>query len=94
MTYFDLTLDSLAVYRLTRLIVVDEISDPLRQRVFSRFGSPAASKISYLVTCPWCVSIYAGAAVATARMMAPGVWSKVAPALATSAVTGIIAEQV
>lgn len=46
--------------------------------------------ISYLVTCPWCVSIYVGAAVAA--LAATGLWWLwIAVPLALSAVTGVLA---
>ncbi len=45
----------LSLARLARLIAIDEISAPLRQRVVDRKPS---GQLAYLVTCPWCVSVH------------------------------------
>lgn len=45
----------LSLARLARLITIDEISAPLRQRVVDR---KPTGQLAYLVTCPWCVSIW------------------------------------
>lgn len=55
--------DVAATARLTRLIVDDEIARPFREWVEATTG--ADSKFTYLVNCPYCVSIWAGAAVQT-----------------------------
>lgn len=52
----------LATVRVTRLVTHDMISDPVRLWITERFG--ATSRITYLVHCPWCVSIYIGALIA------------------------------
>lgn len=49
-----------ATARLTRLIVEDEITREFREWVEDRTGD---SKLTYLVNCPYCVSVWAGAAV-------------------------------
>ena len=51
-------LRALAVYRLTRLVVEDEITAPLREAVLTRWPE---SRAAYLVTCPYCVGVWAGA---------------------------------
>jgi hypothetical protein len=49
-----------AVYRLTGLVVDDEVTRPLRAWVHTRWpGSPVA----YLLSCRRCVSVWAGLAV-------------------------------
>lgn len=57
-----LLLGASATYRLTRLITEDEITRPLRERLWDRYP-PESTAIGYLISCPHCVSIYAGAAV-------------------------------
>ena len=52
----------LATARLTRLVTGDFITQPIRSWVHRRFGTD--SKLGYLVTCDWCVSIYTGTVVA------------------------------
>lgn len=93
MKLISLAVGTLATYRLTKLVVSDEITSDLREKVFEKFGPPEENKVSYLVTCPHCVSIYAGAAVAFSRMMAPRVAEPVLELLAYSALTGIMAER-
>lgn len=84
--------DALAVYRLTKLIRDDKIFEDVREWVFQHHP-PESTKTGYLLTCPWCLSIYFGAAVSVSRMIAPGPWRIAARALAFSAVTGMLVER-
>lgn len=77
---------ALATYRLTKLILEDEITAPIRDRVLSKFP-PESTKIGYLLTCPWCVSMY----MAPLAYFAP---TPIKESLAASAVTGILAERI
>lgn len=56
----DAAVDILAVARITRLVVDDKITEPMRQEVIEHSGSES---LSYLVQCPYCVSVWAGLAV-------------------------------
>jgi hypothetical protein len=49
------------VARSTRFLNSDVLAQPIRDRVLIRFGE---GRISYLVTCPWCASIWISAPVA------------------------------
>lgn len=49
------------VVRLTRLLVVDQITYGLRARLVVKLGPD--NPIAYLVTCSWCLSVWIGAAV-------------------------------
>lgn len=81
----------ITVYRITRLVTIDEFPPVklVRDTVISRFGED--SSWAYLVECPWCASVYVGAAVVAATAWVAGlpvpwlVWP------ATSAVTGWLA---
>lgn len=42
--------------RLTRFLTADFLAAPLRAWVIGRFGP--ASKLAYLVQCPWCMSVW------------------------------------
>lgn len=66
-----------ATWRLTRLVTEDEITRPAREYVEGRWPG---SKAAYFVSCPYCVSVWAGLAVAVAPRA-------VASALASSAGT-------
>lgn len=48
-----------ATWRLTRLVTEDEVTRPLREAVSKRWPG---SRVEYLVNCPACVSVWAGAA--------------------------------
>ena len=87
---WDLVEDALATHRLTKLVIDDKIAEPLRNEVLKRV--PDDGKIAYLLTCPWCVSIWTGTAVSIARHATPRLWRIAARALAGSSVTGIIEE--
>jgi len=87
-----LAVDGLATYRLTRLLVEDGITAPIREAVWERYDA-SDTKIGYLFTCPWCVSVWIGAGVVAARYLAPAQWEPVARVFAGSAVTGMLAER-
>lgn len=80
--------DIVAVYRLTKLVMEDRITEDLRGLIYSKV--PRDSKISYFLGCPWCVSIWAGAAIFTLRKVSPDTADIVSGLLAASAVTGVV----
>lgn len=61
MSPFEFLVRVAAAWRITRLIVDDEITAELRDAVRDRFGED--HKLTYLVNCPFCVSVWAGLAV-------------------------------
>lgn len=74
MRYFSLALIvilALAVYRVTRVVTVDKISDPWRKWLYAKVQNAdpdhrSVARWAYtLLTCPFCVSVY-GALLATA----------------------------
>lgn len=81
----DLIRDTLAVYRLTRLVTEDEITRPLRERVARRWPD---SKLAYFVTCPYCVSVWAGLVVSSGIVPRRVRW-----ALTLSGATALIEDQ-
>ena len=80
---------ALAVYRTTRLVVADELTHPGRVWVNRR-----SKTLGYLVTCPWCMSIWVAAAFAVAWRYAPALTAWVGVVLAWSAVSGLLSEKV
>lgn len=84
-------MEALATYRLTKLVREDKLTEPLRDRVHAHSGPDGA--LSYLVTCPWCLSIYFGAALSVSRIVAPRLTRVLTRALALSALTGILTER-
>jgi hypothetical protein len=85
----DTAVDALAVFRLTRLLQVDEVPPmpAVRKAVLDRI---ATTPWGQLVDCPWCLSVWVGLLVAVARRATPRVWGALSFVLASSAVTGLI----
>lgn len=79
-----------AVWRVTLLIVADEITAPARRRLLARLDP--AKHVAYGLTCPWCASVWAAVpVVASGLAWSPGWgWQLAAGALAASAVTGFV----
>lgn len=63
-----------AVARVTRLIVDDKISLPIRQWVLAKSGEDGW--FYYLVSCPWCMGVWVSAAMTTVTFLWDSpVWS-------------------
>lgn len=56
-----LVVAGLATQRAVRLVVEDRVTEPLRRAALAR--DPDAKNLGYLVTCPYCVGIWAAAFV-------------------------------
>lgn len=65
MPKYDWAIKLLAVDRLTQLVVDDEITRPVREFVDRRWPG---SKLSYLVSCKACVSVWAGLVVSSGKI--------------------------
>lgn len=79
--------DILAVYRLTKMIMEDRITLEFRDWYWNRF--PSNTKMGFLLTCPWCVSIWAAIIVVGARKAFPETGDILSKVLAMSAVTSV-----
>lgn len=82
--------DTLACFRLTKLVLDDKVADPVRDWILARH--PADHGLGFLITCPWCASPYIAAGIVVARRLAPRWWGPLADVLAMSAVTGLLFE--
>ena len=89
----ELVIETLAVYRATRLLQRDDLPPlpEIREKLMDRYG---ASPWSALIDCPWCLSVWVGGASALLRAVAPRLWRIGATVLASSAVAGLISEWV
>ena len=94
-----LIIDILATALLPRLVLDDEITKGPRDAALNsliRAGEetpalkPVTDKLEYLLSCPWCVSIYAAAALLMLRKLAPETADIVNGSLAASAATGAL----
>lgn len=89
----ELVIETLAVYRATRLLQRDDLPPlpEIREKLMDRYG---ASPWSALIDCPWCLGVWVGGASALLRAVAPRLWRIGATVLASSAVAGLISEWV
>lgn len=78
----------LSVYRLTRLIIEDEIADRPRDWAYSKVKP--GGKLEYLLGCPWCVSFWVGIPLMILFILLPTGMMVVGLPLAGSAVAGLI----
>lgn len=93
----EFAVDALAVYRLTKLITEDKLTEELRTIVGEKFppvtdrrtGLRRISLVSYLFSCPWCISIWAAGFIFTLRKISPATADYLSSLLAASALTGI-----
>ena len=83
---------ALAVYRVSRLIIQDEITDGPREWIFSKINPNG--KIAYLLTCYWCVSFWVAIPLAILYITAPDGMMVAGLPLAGSAVAGFISQKV
>ncbi|HSX22677.1 MAG TPA: DUF1360 domain-containing protein [Gaiellaceae bacterium] len=88
----DVLLEGLATYRVTRLITTDEITRPAREALVKRLESRGHHKLTYLLQCPYCVSVWVGAAFVIAPRVLGRAWLPVRDALSASAIVSLIAE--
>lgn len=72
MIVVSLVVAALAVARITRLLVEDFLTVGYRRWVVTRWGPE--SKMSYLVHCPWCTSIWIALPVMPVAVLFPNVW--------------------
>lgn len=90
-----LAVGALAVHRLTRLLVEDEITRPAREAVqrWARGTATRAARpqVEYLTGCPWCVGMYVAAAWAALAAASPATATALGAPLAWSSVTGVLA---
>lgn len=78
----------LATYRLTRLATRDAIFESARNRFWSRFP-PESSKLGYLLTCEWCLSVWLASVLFVSAMISTVTVLVVAP-FALSAIAGLL----
>lgn len=87
---FRFIIDCIAVFRLTRIITRDRISEDVRNAVGERLGRD--SMVTYLINCDWCISIWAALIIFSLRKTSPNVSDWLSGLLAASAITGIASD--
>ena len=89
LTWIKIILTVLATFRVTQLIVRDEIFEPAR----SKFRARWSGWLVDLLGCMWCVSVYVAAGTTVLTYWAWSWFQWVALALAATAVTGFLGER-
>lgn len=79
-----------ATIRLCRLIIEDQITEPLRERIWKRY--PPATTLGYLLTCYWCTSIWIAAILVILYLLIPYVIIAISAILALSLLAGLYDE--
>lgn len=90
----DLLVDALAVHRLTRLVVTDDIAARPRAHVMRSLKAAGYEKAMDGLRCEWCSAVWVAAAVTAARAVAPRTWRRTARFLALADLSGIITSHV
>lgn len=80
-----------STYRLTKLVNEDYLLKDLRQKVWAKY--PKNTKIGYLFTCPWCMSIWMAAGLLLIKQVSPKFYDELCLLLTASAVTGLMHER-
>lgn len=86
----DLIVDSLAAWRITHLIIEDHFPPVEKAREAIRAKVDVDSSIAYLLTCPYCVGVYAATGIVLARRLLPKQWRPVAEMLAVAAIVPFV----
>lgn len=79
---------ALFVYRVTRLIVIDEVFAPIRDWVWER--TPSDSQLAYFFTCSWCVSLWVALPVVFSYAFFPSITILIGCIFTLSAIAGLI----
>jgi hypothetical protein len=88
MTLIEFFILGLATYRLTRLITTDTIFEGPRERLWAKYP-PHLTKLGYLVTCNWCMSVWVASIVVSSAIIIP-VLVYVYAVFAVSAIAGLL----
>jgi hypothetical protein len=80
---------ALAVFRITRLIMLDEILAPVRNLFWEKFP-PESSYLGFLFTCEWCVSMWVALPIVLFYAAFPTLTLLVGCIFALSAVSSLI----
>lgn len=87
-TAIELIVDAVAVFRLTKLVTEDVITQDIRDFIFKK--TPRGSKLRVLITCGWCSSFWAAVVIVALRRAHPASADIVSTTLALSAATGVL----
>jgi hypothetical protein len=83
---------ALAVYRITKFFIDDYLFEKPRDAIFNKFP-PETSKIGYLFTCYWCMSMWVATLVTIGFILVPSAMLIVCFPFAISAIVGKLSER-
>lgn len=89
MTTLEFVVMGLATYRITRLVIRDELLARPRNFFWKKFP-PEKSLLGYLLTCPWCISIWVASILLISSIIIPEVTYAVGVVFALSAIAGLL----
>ena len=92
LTLLHVFLLALGTHRLARLIIEDAILETPREALFKRFP-PETTRIGYLLTCYWCLSIWIALIFVLCYILVPTATLVAALILTISSVTGLLSER-
>lgn len=91
LTLVELAVYALAVYRICRFIIEDELVEPVRNAIWKKF--PPSTKLGYFITCYWCTSFWVASIIIICSILIPSVVFIICAILALSAIAGIISQR-
>lgn len=86
-TALHLIIDAVAVFRLTKLMTDDYITEDIRNYIFDHTSKD--SKLRYFITCGWCTSMWAAIGLVALRRIHEPTANIISTSLALSAITGV-----
>lgn len=85
-----LVIDALATARVVRLLQVDGITEPLRKAVLDYCYDHGHDRITELMQCSWCLSVWVGVGLQLSRRIAPRLHAVLATGLACSQAASVL----
>jgi hypothetical protein len=78
-------------YRISKLFIEDVIFEKIREKIFTKFP-PETTRVGYLFTCYWCMSIWIGTIVTLGYILGSTVMIIVCLPFALSAIAGLLSD--
>jgi hypothetical protein len=78
-------------YRISKLFIEDVIFEKIRKKIFTKFP-PERSRIGYLFTCYWCMSIWIGTLITLGYILSSTIIVLVCLPFALSAIAGLLSD--
>jgi hypothetical protein len=78
-------------YRISKIFIEDVIFEKIREKIFTKFP-PETSRIGYLFTCYWCMSIWIGTLITLGYILSSTIMILVCLPFALSAIAGLLSD--